>query len=220
MGNQEKENYGLPENTEPEVTEEAIPVQKKSRIPEIIKKAVSLFIITSIISITGFYAIPTFAAQRTIVDGDSMEANYYDGENVIVNKFLYNIKEPGRFDVITLYPYGRKYDDSFKDFIARYADKYIYGKKIKEEYYIKRIIGLPGENVQIIGEDIYINGEILEEDYGKTEITSEGIARDPVLLGDNEYFVLGDNREISKDSRIFGAVKKEHIGGKVIKIFE
>ena len=58
------------------------------------------------------------------------------------------------------------------------------------------------------GNTCYYDGEILEEDYGKTEITSEGIARDPVVLGDNEYFVLGDNREISKDSRIFGAVKK------------
>lgn len=149
----------------------------------------------------------------------SMEANYYDGENVIVNKFTYNIYEPERFDVITIYPYGKVYDDSFKDFITRYVDKYIYKKDIKEEYYIKRIIGLPGETVEIDGEDIYIDGEVLEEDYGKTDITFPGIAEDPVVLGDDEYFVLGDNRGISKDSRSFGAVKKENIGGKVIKLF-
>lgn len=142
----------------------------------------------------------------------SMEANYYDGENVIVNKFTYNIYEPERFDVITIYPYGKVYDDSFKDFITRYVDKYIYKKDIKEEYYIKRIIGLPGETVEI-------DGEVLEEDYGKTDITFPGIAEDPVVLGDDEYFVLGDNRGISKDSRSFGAVKKENIGGKVIKLF-
>lgn len=191
----------------------------KDKVKQIIKKAVSLFIIVSIISVTGLYAIPTFAAQRTIVSGTSMEANYYDGENVIVNKFTYNIDEPERFDVITIYPYGKVYDDSFKDFITRYVDKYVYKKNIKEEYYIKRIIGLPGETVQIDGENIYINGEVLEEDYGKTEITFPGIAEDPVVLGDDEYFVLGDNRGISKDSRSFGAVKKENIGGKVIKLF-
>ena len=95
----------------------------------------------------------------------------------------------------------------------------IYKKDIKEEYYIKRIIGLPGETVEIDGEDIYIDGEVLEEDYGKTDITFPGIAEDPVVLGDDEYFVLGDNRGISKDSRSFGAVKKENIGGKVIKLF-
>ncbi len=68
----------------------------------------------------------------------SMEANYYDGENVIVNKFTYNIYEPERFDVITIYPYGKVYDDSFKDFITRYVDKYIYIRKILKKSIISK----------------------------------------------------------------------------------
>ncbi len=112
-----------------------------------------------------------------------------NGENLLVEKVSYHFTDPGRFDVIVFYPHGRDSSD----------------------YYIKRVIGLPGETVEIDGEDIYIDGEVLEEDYGKTDITFPGIAEDPVVLGDDEYFVLGDNRGISKDSRSFGAVKKENI---------
>lgn len=219
MQNFKNKNNGT---KEPPVLEETASGEnpcRKGRIKRFFKRAASIFVMAVVISVTGLYAIPTFAAQRTVVDGPSMEANYYDGENVIVNKLSYRFEEPERFDVITIYPYGRKYDNSFKDFISRYADRYIYNKEKKEEYYIKRIIGLPGETIQITEKDIYINGKVLEEDYGKTEITFPGVAADPVVLGRNEYFVLGDNREISKDSRTFGAVSKENIGGKVIKLF-
>lgn len=92
-----------------------------------------------------------------------------------------------------------------------------YGKEEDpDDYYVKRIIGLPGETVQIIGADIYINGEILEEHYGKDPITDPGVAREKITLGENEFFVLGDNREVSEDSRVFGAVDKKNISGQVV----
>jgi signal peptidase I len=101
-----------------------------------------------------------------------------------------------RFDIIVFYPYGRE----------------------NEEYYVKRIIGLPGETVQIIGSDVYINGEVLEEHYGKDPIEDPGRAIEPITLGDDEFFVMGDNRSISKDSRTeeVGNVKKENIGGRAV----
>lgn len=143
------------------------------------------------------YVIPEYVLQRTQVDGPSMENSLHNDEFLMVEKISYRFDALDRFDIIVFYPYGREY---------------------KEEYYVKRLIGLPGETVQIIGEDIYINGVILEEDYGKDPIAYAGIAAEPIILGEDEYFVLGDNREISEDSRYeaVGVLAKKNIGGKAV----
>ena len=86
-------------------------------------------------------------------------------------------------------------------------------------YFIKRVIGLPGETVQIADDGtILINGKALDDKYGTEKITDPGLAEYPVKLKDNEYFVLGDNRNHSEDSRFsdVGAVRKEQIVGRVI----
>lgn len=140
--------------------------------------------------------VPKYVIQRTIVDGPSMKNTLQDGDNLLVEKLSVRFGGLDRFDVIVFYPYGKDHDD----------------------YYIKRIIGMPGETIQIIGSDIYINGEILEENYGKDPITYAGIASEPIELGEDEYFVMGDNRKISKDSRYeeVGVVKGENIGGRAV----
>ena len=142
------------------------------------------------------YVVITFIGQRTEVDGASMEATLYDGDNLIVDKITYRFNDPQRFDII-VFPF--KYQE--------------------DTYYIKRIIGLPGETVQIDGQgNIYIDGEILLEGYGREVIRQEnvGIAGEPILLGDDEYFVMGDNRNNSTDSRteIVGNVHREDIVGR------
>ncbi|WP_099467660.1 signal peptidase I [Konateibacter massiliensis] len=122
--------------------------------------------------------IVTFVGQRTMVSGSSMENTLSDKDNLIVDKITYRFSDPKRFDII-VFPY--QYED--------------------DTFYIKRIIGMPGETVQIIDGDILINGEVLEESYGREVIQSAGRASEAITLGDDEYFVMGDNRNASADSR-------------------
>ncbi len=118
-----------------------------------------------------------------------------NGDVVLVNRFVYNASAPKRGDIIAFKPKGNE----------------------NAHYYIKRIIGLPGESVEIIENCIYINGEKLEEEYKTTEISDVGIAFEKIQLGSDEYFVLGDDRENSEDSRNadVGNVKRDYIYGKV-----
>lgn len=134
-----------------------------------------------------------FVGQRTHVNGDSMNVTLEDGDNLIVDKLSYRFKDPERYDII-VFPY-------------RYQEK---------TYYIKRIIGLPGETVQIIDGMVYIDGEMLPESYGKEVMEYAGIASEPIELAEDEYFVLGDNRNNSSDSRdpSVGNVHKDQIIGK------
>ena len=126
--------------------------------------------------------------------GVSMEPALYNGQEVLINRFIYKITSPKRGDVIAFLPNGNQ----------------------NSHYYLKRIVGLPGESVQIIDGYVYINGERLPEDeYDK--MADYGIAENEIQLGSDEYFVLGDNRNMSEDSRSgnIGAVKKDTIAGKV-----
>ena len=142
------------------------------------------------------WLVITFVGQRTEVEGASMENTLHNGDNLIVDKLSYRFHDPERFDII-VFPF------QFQD----------------NTYYIKRIIGLPGETVQIMDDgSIYINGEKLEENYGMEVIQPEtiGPAAEPIELGDDEYFVMGDNRNNSSDSRtdMVGNIKRENIIGK------
>jgi len=162
--------------------------KKKSTLVEY---AVYLAVIIFVLFFT-----PKYVMEKVLVDGSSMENSLYDGETVLIEKVSRYFKGPERFDVVV---FTRNHGTYTKT-------------------YIKRIIGLPGETVQIIGNRILINGEEVTEDYGKNPMDTAGIAEAPVLLGEDEYFVLGDNRRVSIDSRdkSVGAVKLYELDGKVI----
>lgn len=135
-----------------------------------------------------------YFGQKVSTVGDSMSPVLSNGDTVLVNRIIYNAMAPRRGDVIVFKPKGNK----------------------NSHYYIKRIIGLPGETVEIIENSIFIDGEKLEEDYETSSIDDVGIVSDKMVLGNNEYFVLGDDRENSEDSRNadVGNVKRSYIYGK------
>ena len=142
------------------------------------------------------WLVITFVGQRTEVDGSSMEPMLSNGDNLIVDKISYRFRDPQRYDII-VFPF--QYQEN--------------------TYYIKRIIGLPGETVQIDQQgNIYINGELLQENYGREVIRADtvGIAANPIVLGEDEYFVMGDNRNNSTDSRteIVGNIRRGDIIGR------
>lgn len=140
-----------------------------------------------------------FVGQRTTVQGVSMEPALSQGDQILVDKLSYRLEEPERFDIIVFH----KGDESFR--------------------YIKRIIALPGEQIRITVEgEIFVNGELLEEYYGREAMNYRGLAGMELVLGEDEYFVLGDNRNQSEDSRYetVGMVKrKEIVGRAAFRIF-
>ncbi|MCP1109522.1 signal peptidase I [Ohessyouella blattaphilus] len=149
--------------------------------------------------------IVTFIGMRTPVIGQSMESTISDGDQLIVTKFSYRLGEPKRYDVV-IFPPPSETD--------------------KKANYIKRVIGMPGETIQIMGGYVYINGEQLTTDvYGLEPINplSEGdLAYQPLTLGEDEYFVLGDNRNNSMDSRnprVGVKTKADLVGKAQVRIF-
>ncbi len=135
-----------------------------------------------------------FVGQQIEVNGSSMENTLHSRDHLILEKISYETGNPKRFDIIVFKPYSDQ----------------------KKTYYIKRVIGLPGETVQIVGSDIYINNELLVENYGKDPIEDGGIANEPIVLGEDEYFLMGDNRNNSTDSRDprVGVVNRTQILGR------
>ena len=159
-----------------------------------IGKEILSFVLYFVIVIAAMLLIIHYVGQRTEVSGSSMENTLSDGDNLIVDKISYRFHDPERYDII-IFPY--KYEE--------------------DTYYIKRIIGLPGEHVRIDDSgNIYINGKVLKESYGREVIQDPGIARDEITLGEDEYFVLGDNRNNSEDSRFtqVGVIHRDDIVGR------
>ena len=186
-----QENTKKKSNDKKDKDEENLtPEEKKQAVKKEIRDMVIYFLIVFAVSVL----IVIFVAQRTVVEGSSMNPTLSNGDNLIVNKITYKFSDPKRYDIV-VFPYQHK----------------------KRTYYIKRIIGLPGEEVYIDQEGtIYINGNVLDEDYGAEVILNAGRADEPILLADDEYFVMGDNRNNSSDSRDYmvGNINRKDLIGK------
>lgn len=192
----------------------------------VIKEAIEFVLYIAFVLLCVFLII-TFVGQRTVVNGDSMYDTLEDEDNLWVDKFTYHFKDPERFDIVVFPVYDSDQDRAYV-FSENATDdidwKAMEEKDHKDEdydYFIKRIIGLPGERVRIDEEgNIYINGEILKEDYGYEAIDIDHIGRasKEVMLGEDEYFVMGDNRNNSEDSRYYvvGNLNRKRIKGKAV----
>lgn len=135
-----------------------------------------------------------FVGQTLTVRGESLEETYHDGDVVLVNKLVYKLSEPKRFDMIAFRT------DAEKD-----------------HYSIKRVVAVPGDKVIIEDGILKINGQILEEFPAFSDISYAGLAKEEIVLGKNEYFVMGDNCNSSEDSRVasVGNIERKDLIGKV-----
>ncbi len=171
---------------------QTIPGHKKKRS---VIRNIFLWTFEILVAILFAYVVVYFFGQRRTVIGQSMDVTLSGGDTVLLNVLAYQIGTPGRGDVISFKPNGSATANSS----------------------IKRVIGLPGETIQIKDGMIYIDGTVYLEQKSYPVITNPGMAADEITLGDREYFVLGDNRNNSEDSRFadVGLVNSDYIEGRV-----
>ncbi len=168
--------------------------QKKKKLDPRLLKDVMELLVGGAVAVFLAFVLVFSVGMRTSVIGDSMEPALHNGQEILMNRILYRISTPRRGDVVVFLPNGNQ----------------------NTHFYVKRVVGLPGETVQIREGNVYIDGVLLEENELFDKIADPGIAQNEVLLEGDEFFVLGDNRNSSEDSRSgnIGAVKKDDIIGK------
>lgn len=179
------------------MSEEYTPEQGSNE-PGLVKEILAFFWETiKIVAISLIIILPIryYVVQPFFVKGASMESNFEDGDYIFIDELSYNFNEPARGDVVIFrYPLDQK------------------------EFFIKRVIGLPGETVEIKGNKVIIynkkdsDGFVLSESY--LDASQETVGTSRIKLDDNEYYVLGDNRLKSSDSRRWGPVHRSLITGR------
>lgn len=149
----------------------------------------------TLILIGAIYALVNLATVRFFIDGPSMEPNFYAGQFLVVSRVHYLLGEPERGDIVVFNAPGNDADDP---------------------PLIKRLIGMPGDTVEMRGGQVYVNGEQINEPYIKEACRDNRCRDQQWTMGPNEYFFMGDNRNNSRDSRAFGPVSQDRIVGEAL----
>ena len=144
-----------------------------------------------------------FLFEPIRVKGSSMLSTLNNGEMMLVTKAEYHLGEPERHQVV----------------ICHYPNRYVGRWKLIRQYFVKRIIALPGETIEVRDGVVHINGDPLSEPYLDPAHTTRAYQMAPVTLGANEYFVMGDNRDNSNDSRRIGPIDRSMVVGRVRQVF-
>ena len=168
--------------------------QKEKKLsPEIIEDIFEMIVGSMIVIFLAFVIVFSVGIKTSVV-GDSMEPVLSNGQEILMNRVVYRLSSPKRGDVVVFLPNGNQ----------------------NSHYYVKRVVGLPGESIQILDGKVYVDGVLLEEDETFDKMADAGIAENELKLAVDGFFVLGDNRNSSEDSRSgnIGAVKKDNIAGK------
>ena len=167
---------------------------KKKKINTSLLKEIAIWAGEILLTIIGTVILVSFFLFYISVVGPSMSPTLENGDQILVNRFLYKLFEPGRNDLVVFSPNGNQ----------------------KSHYYVKRIIGLPGDVIEIKDGIVYVNREPFPEKLEVEPVENALMAEQEIIVGEEEYFVLGDNRNNSEDSRYasIGNVKKDHITGK------
>ena len=186
-------------NKETMPTKESVTADKPKKDA---KKEVISWILTIVTAIVAAFLIRTFLFEPIRVDGNSMSDTLHDKELVFVTKPEYYIGSPSRLDVI----------------ICKYPGRH-------NQYFVKRLIALPGDTVEIRYDaaagtnTLYVNGEVVDEPFLPPERTNSNNVYPLTTLDENEYFVMGDNRDDSNDSRSIGPISRDQIVGHVQFVF-
>ena len=168
--------------------------RRKKKINMAVLREVCVWVTEIVIALLLAFTLVYFAGLRTSVVGQSMAETLKGGDEILVNRFLYKVTNPKPNDIIVFLPNGNE----------------------KSHYYVKRVVAVPGDTVLIQNGALYVNGALFEEEIEVASMEDAGLAVEETTLGADEFFVLGDNRNNSEDSRYanIGNIKKEHIIGK------
>lgn len=168
--------------------------KRKKKINMAIVKEVCVWSVEIAITLLLAFTFVYFIGLRTSVVGQSMAETLHGGDEILVNRFIYKVTNPKPNDIIVFLPNGNE----------------------KSHYYVKRVVAVPGDTVLIKDGALYVNGELFEEEIDAVSIEEAGLASEEITLASDEFFVLGDNRNNSEDSRYanIGNIKKEYIIGK------